>query len=123
MACSQVTLDIAQDLLSRSLSTRLISSGVKTLLRRTTFSKPVIDSKTQCYLLLLVRYCKGEPCNENTAFDSRYVYHTLRNFKSFAQDSPQWRLSDSGKAQSLTKDWLTLDYKSDISKFWNETKR
>ena len=31
--------------------------------------------------------------------------------ESFAQESPQWRLPDGAK------DWLTLDYKSDISKF------
>ena len=61
MARSQVTLDIAQDLLSHSLFVRLIlwsadagrnrdllishSFGVKIILRRTTFSTPVNERK------------------------------------------------------------------------------
>ena len=45
MARSQVTLNIAQDLLSRSLFTRLIPAGVKSILRKNTSSKPVIDPK------------------------------------------------------------------------------
>lgn len=48
---------------------------------------------------------------------------TLYVTTSFAQDSPQWRLPDSAKAHPLAMEWLTLDYKSGISKFWNETKR
>ncbi len=48
---------------------------------------------------------------------------TLYVTASFAQDSPQWHPPDGAKTHPLARDWLTLDYKSDISKFWKETKR
>ena len=44
MGCYQVTLDIAQDLLSHSLFVRLILWS-ETILRRNAFSKPVIERK------------------------------------------------------------------------------